>query len=163
MTFSDYEQKIIDSIQEHGWFCTSVVGDAPGEAFSYSVGFSETLKVPECIVFGLPVTLMHSMMWSVFDQIKGGALLSDGARWSGLIEGFDCVSRPVHPTRITREHFNSALWYWGDPKTRGSQLQAYQIFWPGAVDGLFPWESGSADIVRERQPALYLADVVGQA
>jgi hypothetical protein len=106
---------------------------------------------------------MHSMLWTVFRKIRDGAVLSEGARWSGLIEGFDCITRRVHPSRITREHFNSALWYWGNRTQHGAELQAYQIFWPGAVDGLFPWETGSSPIVRNRQPALYLPDIVGQA
>jgi hypothetical protein len=156
MPLSDHEQKIIDCIDEHGWFCTSVFGDEPGDTFSYSVGFSKTLSAPECIIFGLPTKLMHSMLWTVFRQIRDGAVLSDGARWSGLIEGFDCISRPVYPSRITREHFNSALWYWGNPTDRGAELQAFQMFWPGAGDGLFPWETNSSKIVRDRQPALYL-------
>jgi len=42
-------------------------------------------------------------------------IVSEGQRWSGLIEGFDCISRPVHPTWLTRDHFNTAQWYWGDP------------------------------------------------
>lgn len=42
-------------------------------------------------------------------------------------------------------------------------LQAYQVFWPGAVQGLFPWESECVDEVRELQPLLYLPRVTGLA
>ncbi len=163
MALSDYEQRLVDKVAEVGWFCVSVHahGDAPG--FAYSVGFAETLKSPECIIFGLPSKLMHSMLWSVFDQLKAGGALQDGHRWSGLLQGFDCVSRPVHPTQVTRERFNSALWYWGDPAKRGKSLEAYQIFWPGAVSGAFPWEAGCDQVLRDLQPLLYLPNAVGLA
>lgn len=163
MALTDYEQRIVDNIDEHGWFCVVVTDGDDAEAFAYSVGFEQTLGSPECIVFGLPPDLMHSMLWNVFRQIRDGARLSNGRRWSGLLEGFDCITRPVHPSQITREHFNSALWHWGDPAERGRELTAFQLFWPGAVDGLFPWESGSSDGVRERQPLLYLPREVGLA
>lgn len=164
MALTDYERRIVDNVAEFGWFCVSVTDGDDAKAFSYSVGFSETLGSPECIVFGLPPKLMHSMLWCVFRQIRDGASLADGRRWSGILEGFDCITRPVHPSQVTREHFNSALWYWGDPAERGSELSAYQLFWPGAVDGLFPWESGASEEVRDCQRALYLPrDVVGLA
>jgi hypothetical protein len=163
MAPNEYEQRIVNDVAEHGWFCTSVVDDNPGASFSYSVGFGATLNAPECIIFGLPSKLTHSMLWRVFEQIKGGAVLSDGGRWAGLIEGFDCISRPVHPSQVTRDHFNSALWFWGDPAERGGSLQAYQLFWPGAKQGLFPWESGCDQPVRDYQPALYLPREIGLA
>jgi uncharacterized protein DUF4262 len=163
MALTDYEQRIVDSVAKHGWFCVSVFGDKPDDVFSYSVGFSETLNMPECIIFGFSGELAHKVLWEVFHQLKAGAVLSDGRRWSGLIEGFDCISRPVHPSQITREHFNSALWYWGDPIARGRSLEAYQFFWPGVNQGLFPWERGCDQIVRDHQPALYLPNQIGQA
>jgi hypothetical protein len=163
MPLDDYEQSIIDNIEQHGWYCVMVTDGNPDTSFAYSVGFWKTLDSPECIVFGQPADLMHSMLWRVFRQIKGGAVLADGTRWSNLIEGFDCISRPVHPEQMKREHFNSALWYWGDPAERGDTLKAYQLFWPGARDGLFSWESGCSQIVREVQPTLYLPRQVGLA
>jgi hypothetical protein len=155
MALSEYEQQIADNVAEHGWFRTSVICEDPEPSWSYSVGFAETLGASECIIFCLPCKLMHAMLWSVFRQIKAGATLSDGERWSGLLQGFDCVSRPVHPKWIAREHFNAALWYWGDPLKKGRPLTAYQIVWPGALDGLFPWDPGCSDIVIKSQPALY--------
>ncbi|SDC96528.1 protein of unknown function [Sphingomonas sp. YR710] len=153
----DYEQNIIDNVRDHGWFCTSVFGsDESDPSFSYSVGFTETLSAPEFIIFGLDTRLMHSMLWEVFRQIRDGKTIGDGERWSNLIEGFDCISRPVHSTNVIREYLNSAIWFWGDPVKKGMILLAYQLFWPGAKDGLYPWEPGSNELVCELQPILYL-------
>ena len=62
---------------------------------------------------------MHSMLWSVFRQIEAGRAPEDNQRWSGLIEGYDCIARAVHPTNIVREYLNSAMWFWGDAGERG--------------------------------------------
>ena len=161
---SDYEQSIVDNVAEHGWFCVSVFDpDDVKPSFSYSVGFWKTLNSPEVIIFGLPGKLMHSMLWEMFRQIRDGAQLEDGRRWSNLIEGFDCISHKVHPDNMQREYFNSALWYWGDPEERGAALEAYQLVWPGSKDGLFPWQVGCAQIVRDYQPALYVPPEGGMA
>lgn len=160
----DYEQRIIDDISEHGWFCVSVFDGKESPDFSYSVGFWETLESPELVVYGLPLKLMHSMLWSAFRQIQSRKLkIGDGVRWSGLIEGFDCISRPVHRSQICRDTLNSALWYRRHRKGSDHDLSAYQLFWPGKLDGLFPWESGCSDIVRESQPLLYLPRETGVA
>ncbi len=86
--FTDYEHRILATIGEHGWQCTSVFdpdGDDP--SFSYSVGFTSALEAPEFIVFGLDIKLMHSMLWEVFRQIKDGKSVIDGDRWTGILDG----------------------------------------------------------------------------
>ena len=156
MTSTDYERTILRNIDERGWFCTSVF-DPEGKvvSFSYSVGFTKTLACPEFIVFGLDIKLMHSMLWSVFRQIEAGRAPEDNQRWSGLIEGYDCIARAVHPTNIAREYLNSAMWFWGDAGERGP-LKAFQLVWPSAGTGLYPWDEGCSQLVRDSQPPLYL-------
>jgi hypothetical protein len=160
----EYEQEIIDNVAEHGWFCVAVGSGEETPCFAYTVGFWETLKTPELIIFGLPMKLTHGMLWSAFRQIKSGkSSIEDGVRWSNLIEGFDCVSRPVHPTQIRREFFNSAMWYRRHRAGERCEIKAYQLFWPGKCNGLFPWERGCADVVSESQPQLYLPRESGLA
>ncbi len=165
MTVSDYERQILDSVEEHGWFGTSVLSDTDGApCFTYSVGFIETLKCPEFIVFGLPAKLAHSMLWIVFRKIRDGAAeLGDGRRWSGLLSGHDCISRIVHPSQVIREHFNSALWFARHKGLTSDRVNAFQLFWPGAQQGLFPWEHGCVQEVRDLQPPLYLPRDAGSA
>jgi len=93
-TYTDYEHSLLATIEQHGWQATSVF-DPKGEDpnFTYSVGFTTSLKTPEFIIFGLPRELMHSMLWEIYRQIAKGAVPADGMRWQGLLEGFDCISR----------------------------------------------------------------------
>jgi hypothetical protein len=152
---SDYEEQIVADIAEHGWFCVSVVGDDTQPPFSYSVGFAETLNAPEFIVLGMSGEMAHAMLWELFRALKGGAPIpGDGDRIAGILSGYDCVARQVHPDNVVREYLNSAIWHWGDPALRGGSLKAYQLFWPG-LDGLFPWEPGCEPEVRAAQPLLF--------
>lgn len=154
---TEYEQEILDAIEEHGWFCTAV-SDLAGATsdFAYTVGFTRTLNLPEFIIFALPAKTAHGILWDVFRALEAGKVPEDGLHWSGLIQGYDCVLRRVHPTQVIREHLNSAMWFWGDPAERGGSLTAWQIVWPDG-DGRFPWDAGCAQWVRDGQPALYLA------
>lgn len=156
------DQNILDDVKVHGFHSMGVHADAEGPEFRYSVGFWETLGSPEVITFGLDLKLMHNMLWGMFRQLKAGARLVDGARWSELIEGFDCISRPVHHSQM-REYFGYALWYRHYRKHDAQDLQAYQLFWPGTEQGLYPWDPGCVDEVRDYQPALYLPREIGLA
>jgi hypothetical protein len=50
------------------------------------------------------------------------------------------------------------LWYY---RYRGKldQFKAFQIFWPGKLDGLFPWDDGVDASVMAVQPLLYFPKV----
>ena len=105
-----YEREILQNIDEDGWHSTSVVDPHGNEpTFSYSVGFTRTLACPEFIVIGLEPKLMHSMLSETFLQIRGGKPPEEGAHWTGLLDGFHCISRVVHPTNVIRDWFNSAI------------------------------------------------------
>jgi hypothetical protein len=151
-----HERRIISNVDEHGFF-QSTVFDPDGvlPTFTYTVGFAKTLDCPEFIVFGLDGAFHSSMLWGVFRQIQAGKRPADNLLWSGLLEGHDCISRAVHPTQITREHFNSALWF-HDHMAPEVAFTACQLVWPSAGSGLFPWDDGCPQDVRDLQPPLYL-------
>lgn len=162
MTLSDIDRNTIAHIEEHGWSSMHVMAEGDDPSFTYSIGFWETLNAPDAIIFGMPRKLAHSMLWRVFEQIRDGkAALQDHARWTDVIADFDCISRPVHQTQIG-EYLNFAIWY-REYRTQLRDLAAYQIFWPGKPQGLFPWETGCEQIVRDCQPLLYLPRMTGLA
>lgn len=149
------EQKLVENVRDYGFHSMNVHADDEGPGFRYSIGFWESVAAPELIIFGLDPKLMHNMLWEIFRQIKAGAKPLDGARWPNLIEGFDCVSRPVHSSQMP-EYFGFAIWYKRYRGHDANDLQAFQLFWPGAVQGLYPWEQGCSPDVIDHQPALYL-------
>lgn len=153
---AEYRQLILADVEAYGWFCVVVLGDdeAGSPPFAYSVGFTETLGCPEFLVFGLPDELMFAMLEGVFLQIEGGRVPEDGARWGGLIEGFECVSRAVDPARLGSGLTDHADWF---RRERGGDEPApvHQLVWPGADDGLFPWDEGCELDVVLLQPPMY--------
>lgn len=153
--YNEFESKLFKIVEEHGWQFNFVF-DPDGEEpdFGYSIGFASTLNAPEFIVFGLPKELMQSMLWGVFRQIEKGAPVHDGAIWEDLLEGFSCVSRKASHPNLYKEYATSANWYW---KQLGNNEppEVYQLVWPGAQQGLFPWEEGCDQYVINMQPKLW--------
>jgi hypothetical protein len=150
------ERKVLDDIRDYGCqveYVFDTEGNLPD--FSYSIGFPVTLQQPEVIVFGLRREVMHFMVNEVCRQAKEEALeIEDGLRISGLIDGFDCIAREVTDPAAIREHFGWAIWY--HRSQRGEEVrQAYQLVWPGAQQGLYPWDEGCDPFEIEMQPALY--------
>jgi len=149
------EQRVVDNVRDHG--CSVMyVFDEKGELpdFSYSIGFPVSVGQSEVIVFGLKREVMHFMINQVHRACAAGLTLAEGKEISGLLEGFDCVARRVTDTAAIREHFGWAIWF-HETQVRKPMTEAYQLVWPGAVQGLFPWEDGCAADVIESQPALY--------
>ncbi len=153
---NEWQTNMLALIEKHGWYGMSVF-DPKGERpdFSYSIGFTKTLSAPEFIVFGLNRELRHSMLWEVFRQIGAGAVPEEGKRWSDLLEGFDCVGREAIRSDLFEEYSTSADWFWRDQGHEGHP-RVFQIVWPGALGGLFPWEEGCDQAVIESQDALWL-------
>ena len=156
---NEFEANMLAKIEEHGWFCMSVF-DPEGKKpeFSYSIGFSKTLDAPEFIVMGLNNELRHSMMWEVFHQIKDGAVPAEEMRWSDLLEGHECASKETTHPQLFTEYATSADWFWKE-QGRTGHPQVFRLVWPGAVNGLFPWDEGCSDDVIDDQSALWLPPV----
>lgn len=150
-----YERNILDHVAAFGCSVTNVFdpdGDSP--SFSYSIGFTKSVDQPEVIVFGLDTTLMHRMINETLRLCQAGLDLEEGGRIAGVLDGFDVVSRAIPTERITRGHFNSAMWY--HRREFGSELtRAMQLVWPSSKTGLFPWQPDCHQSVIDAQPALY--------
>lgn len=147
----DYERRILDNVRDHGCHI-NYVADPEGEQppFGYSVGFPETIGQPEVIVFGLSSELVAAMINAIYRQCRDGLQMEDGLAVSDLLAGHDCVLERVAPGNIIPDYFNSAMWFCRH--TTGEAMDAaYQIVWPGAQDGLFPWDEDASDEVRALQ------------
>ena len=156
--YSEHEQNMLADIEEHGFQSKGVFDpDGNDPNFCYSIGFTKTLEAPEFIVFGLDLELMHNMLWEVFRQVQAGAKPEHGMRWADVLEGFDCISlKADHPELLT-EYSTSANWFWKDQVNEGHP-PIYQLVWPGAQQGLFPWEEDCDPYVIEMQPKLWSGD-----
>lgn len=161
MNLDPIDKKLLADIAEHGFQALHIHPEGDEPAYTFSIGFTETLSAPEVVIFGLRRELMHNMFWETFRQLQAGKVMADGQLCSDLIEGFDCIARPVHPS-WNYKYLGSAIWH-ARYRTGSDAVSAFQLFWPGAQQGLFPWEAGCDPFVISQQPALYLPDVVGLA
>ena len=155
MALKDYEVEILKNVEKHGWHATTVFDpDGNNPDFTYSTGFTKSLNKPEFIVFGVNRELMHDMLWGIYDQMEAGAVPSDGMRWKGILEGFDCVSKKANHPDLFEKYTVSADWLWRYQEREGHP-EIYQMVWPGAQQGLFPWDDDCNPYVIEQQSALW--------
>jgi len=153
---SEYEKDILNNVEKHGWHCTTVFDPNDNDPkFSYSTGFSTTFKTAEFIIFGLSNDLMHSMLWGVYEQIEKGAVPQEGMIWRNLLGGdFNCVSRKATHKDTYEKYARSADWFWKYSGHDGPP-EIYQIVWPGAQQGLLPWEKGCSQETIDMQTPLW--------
>lgn len=169
---TDHEQQILENIEEFG--CHITVVSPPDEdddldefddgefdeeeeddpRFAYSVGFAKTVGQPEVIVFGFSTELSAAVINGVLDMCREGFVLEDWKEIDGLLKGHRCVLREVEPECLVPYYFNSAIWY-AETEMETEFTRAMQIVWPGVDDGLFPWDKGCSDAVRDLQTPLY--------
>lgn len=152
---SDHEQEILDNVARTGCHITVVIDpDQHDPPFAYSAGFRETAGQPEVIVFGQSAEMMTFMIDETLTRCEAGLVLSDGVEIDGLLRGHKVIGRAVAARFIVRDYLNSAIWY--ERQQTGRALESViQLVWPGAQDGLFPWDEGCDQGVRDLQPVLY--------
>lgn len=151
-------QAIIDNVERFGVAVMHVAADDPrSPSYSYSVGFEHTLGAPEVLVYGLDRELAQSMINEIFRQCReDGLLLADALRIGNLIEGYDCMARPIDDPRARAGHFGFANWF-RRRNGEGDLGRAMQIVWPDPKTRAFPWEEGCGFDVENWQTQLYPA------
>jgi len=149
------EEQLLKAIKQIGFRVTGVGDSKNGSpSFAYSTGFPDLFGQPEVIVFGLPIQGMATMIGRLSDQCRDGLHMNDGLQVTGLLPNHPCILRAVKPENIVGDYFHFAMWY-RQRQTGTDMTEAFQIIWPGAKTGLFPWDAGCSDEVRALQPALY--------
>lgn len=149
------EEQLLKAIEQIGFRVTGVDDSkCSNPSFAYSTGFPELFGQPDVIVFGLPMQGMAVMIGKLSDLCCDGLRMTDGLQVAGLLQNHICTLRAVKPDNIVDDYFHFAMWY-RQRQTGTDMTEAFQIVWPGAKNGLFPWDAGCTDEVRALQPALY--------
>ncbi|UIP06481.1 DUF4262 domain-containing protein [Erythrobacter sp. SDW2] len=149
---------ILENIEQFGLSVMHVAAEDPrAPSYSFSVGFEHSLAQPEVLVYGLDRNLAQSMINEVFRQCKEEGLeLVDGQAIGNLIEGYDCMVRPIDDPRGRAAHFGYAIWF--QQRSKGDGLnRAVQIVWPDPKTRAFPWQDGCGSDIRGWQVQLYPA------
>ena len=132
------DQAFINDVIKYGHMVLAIASkvDDPldGPEFSYSVGGFEAYGAPEIVISGLRRELRHSMTNHFLECWKKGERFEPGLRYPGFIEGFDVVFLEASKTAL-RTHATYADWY-----NERKPFPLWQMIWPGAVTGEFPWD-----------------------
>ncbi len=146
------DRKFLQIIDEYGWHVTKVgltKGDE-GPAWAYSTGLYYKFGHPEIIVFGQKFDLMHSMINTIGERVRGGEKFEPNRGYAEIIGNFDCQFRPVE-TGHYKEYVGYSLWFYDhDP----AAFPMLQCFWPD-MEGRFPWDRGCTTWTINAQPLLY--------
>lgn len=89
---------------------------------------------PEIIVFGLNDEVMHSLINTVGEEVRGGKTFAVDGLYPDLIEAYSCTFKSVNP--VWYYHFlGYANWFYQD-----QEYPTLQCIWPDR-DNRFPWDA----------------------
>ena len=146
-TDSDLDEKdakLLETLEQWGWFVTKVAAADSKPAFAYSMGLYDNFKHPEIIIFGLELGTMHELINDAGKRIRQGHGYKEDQRYDDLLKGYECEFRMVKPIYYDGL-LNYAIWYYN-----GSPFPVLQLVWPDQT-GLFPWEDGFEERFRKKQ------------
>lgn len=149
---SQIEQKIVDCVEEYGWFGLSVSpaanGDDPEEWFTYTIGLPKSHGWPEIICFGLGGDVAHGLLADAIAECEARAVVPHaGLELTEVVNGYSALL--IDGSSIPDHYFGSAIWY---ARRAGMQVPParLQLLWPDKA-GRFPNDPGCSDEVRELQ------------
>lgn len=143
-----YEINLIEGVRQHGWQTTSVGADTEGDpAFSYTIGFWLTLRLPEVIVFDFPPQLAHDVFGTMMRKAREGHRFVTGEPIEGILSNEIVYLLPV--TRVASvQYLRSSDWFY-----RRAEFPVVQLVWADRA-GRFPWENDFDKTLAVRQPDL---------
>lgn len=106
------------------------------------------------MILGLEARFAHSIIRDMVRDIRAGRRYEASERYPGVLEGFDVLVRPVHPTHHLMLFGSTAAFY--RRLARPELFCVCQVFWPDKA-GLFPTDLKCDPRVARKQRRLELA------
>jgi hypothetical protein len=147
-----FEQKIIDDVEEFGWFGLSVAprtdSDDPEEWFTYTIGLPKSHGWPELICFGLGSQIAQCVLTDAIAECESKQVHPHaGLELTDTLNGYS--ARLVDASAIPDSYFGSAIWYAREAGTPVPPARL-QLFWPDKA-GNFPNDPNCSTEVRQMQ------------
>jgi hypothetical protein len=147
------DAKALRDIQRVGWHVTGVFAkqNEEGPEWAFSIGLFHSFQHPEVIVFGLPFKRCMDIISVIGKEVQTRKRYDSPKEYGDILqEPYQCVFREVHRNHY-RDYVGYALWFYED-----DPFPMLQCFWPDKK-GLFPWDVGCNDYVKNAQPLLFVA------
>ena len=141
----EVNKRVIQSVRTCGWTVMSIVEDAQGPAFSYSIGLFSTFKHPEVIVLGLGCETGKATVNTIGQEVKKGSVFEADGFYSSVFAGISCAFSTV-AIHIYPEYLGRAIDYY-----HGTGFPVLQCLWPDRHNR-FPWDQKHSQ--KKRQPLL---------
>jgi Domain of unknown function (DUF4262) len=142
-----HEQRFVEQIRKHGWFCTHVASDNEGPGFTYTTGFWLKFNFPELILFSLARPVAHDTFWHMYRELEAGRHFPVGEPLDRIFRNVAAVLLPVSPQQY-RPHLGWSRWFYGS-----DDFPCLQLVFPDS-SGQFPWSPTSSERFRTIQPDL---------
>jgi hypothetical protein len=147
------DAKVLGDIKTHGWHVVKVFAreNEPGPEWAFSIGLFHSFGHPEVLVFGLALDNCMKVINEIGRQVKAGSRYESDREYPDILtDPYRCVFKTVE-TKNYRRYVGYALWFYEcDP------FPMFQCFWPDK-GGHFPWDSRCNQVVKERQPLLFMS------
>ncbi len=156
MDFSEIEAQIDKALETHGWFVMAVSGGSDGSTppFAYSIGFTESLGLPEVVMTGFSYEMCHGVIGTLFDGLKDGRLKfpEEEAKLQDVISNdYDVLLRPI-PFEVS-----SNMTTWAFARPTNTLMKAWHMLMPDPQN-LFPGDPGCDPRYEEMQNILAFAE-----
>lgn len=139
--------KITKEIEQYGWTVIALEATDYLPSFAYTIGLWKNHQHPEIIAFGLPVTMLHTILNEAGNMIKSGQKLEFQKQYSEFFENGHACFIPVRDSNFS-DYFNYAI------ELNGTNVfPAYELIWTDR-NLKFPWEEGFELEFKFKQPLL---------
>jgi Domain of unknown function (DUF4262) len=145
------DAKVLGDIKRVGWHVTGVFGQEheEGPGWAFSIGLFHTFQQSEVVVFGLPFQTCMSIVNVIGLQVQAGKRYEPEVEYTDILQQpYRCAFREVDHQHYS-DYVGYALWFYED-----DPFPLMQCFWPDKK-GLFPWDDGCDDYVKNVQPLLF--------
>jgi hypothetical protein len=119
------KMNIEENIKKHGWQFQYVFDEkGQKEDFGYSIGFEESYKHPEIMIFGLKRETMHALLSDLASDIKAGRVFEPNNKIGNIVDNdYEVIFKPLKES-MYQEYAGTAERYYQKP------FRVYVMFWP---------------------------------
>ena len=133
-----WRSRIVANIEHYGCHVIHVLEDDTGPGFTYSIGIEERSSHPEMIATGLK---REVGLWIVNEynrRIMAGEIFLPDQLYSGFLEGFDVLFKPVEKVHYP-DYFGRGQAFYG-----GNDFRVLQLIFP-STSGIWPWDKNASE------------------